>query len=400
MSAILLLFHCESNTGYAIGKLEKTFFEVALQLMQGDASRVHVAYPSMEKGPSKSLPPDFRQYLIVDSSSRDPSEGIRIADYLATHNIQTIFGFDQPASRPMYRYFREGGVKNFIAYWGAPVSSIFSPLKRSIRRLEMSLRHEGPDHYIFESQGMADTAVLGRGIPKERVHVVNIGVDESHYYPDAKDADYVYSVFDIPRHRKVFFYSGHMEKRKGVEVIMRSALELANSRPDGEWHFVLLGNQPGEESPYIEMLKNSPAADHVTFGGYRTDLARLHRGCYAGVIASTGWDSFTVSAIEMQASGLPVLVSNLPGLNESVENQVTGLLFEPGDALCLSRLMMKLLDDVELRNRLGEQARLRVLRELTVMKQKASLVQLMENVVSDLPETDLVAWEAEAKLES
>jgi len=60
------------------------------------------------------------------------------------------------------------------------------------------------------------------------------------------------------------------------------------------------------------------------FGGYRSDLDLLQRGCYAGVIASTGWDSFARSGLEMQASGLPVLVSDLRGLREVMEHDVSG----------------------------------------------------------------------------
>ena len=56
------------------------------------------------------------------------------------------------------------------------------------------------------------------------------------------------------------------------------------------------------------------------------DLSRIFPCCYAGVIASTGWDSFTVSSLEMASSGLPLVVSNLQGLSESIEADVTGFL--------------------------------------------------------------------------
>src|SRR5690606_30665190 len=124
------------------------------------------------------------------------------------------------------------------------------------------------------------------------------------------DAGYIYDAFGIPRHRRIFFYSGHMEPRKGVHIIMRAARRLAEQRPQDDWHIVLLGNQAGEEERLLRELGDGAARDRVTFGGYRDDIERLHRGCHAGIIASTGWDSLTMSAIEMQASGLPLIVSN------------------------------------------------------------------------------------------
>src|SRR6185437_12076328 len=82
MKSILILLHCESNTGYAIGPLEKVFFEMALALCDGDRSRIHFAYPSMRKGPSPTLPVDFRQYAVIDTANGDARHGEAAARYI------------------------------------------------------------------------------------------------------------------------------------------------------------------------------------------------------------------------------------------------------------------------------------------------------------------------------
>ena len=98
-----------------------------------------------------------------------------------------------------------------------------------------------------------------------------------------------------------------------------------------------------------------PAAQsHVTFGGYRNDLHILQRGCFAAIVASTGWDSFPRSALEAQASGLPLLASNLPGLNETVEDGTTGALFPVGDGNALCDAMQRLLDNPAVRDQMAE----------------------------------------------
>lgn len=377
MKSILVLFHCESNTGYAIGRLEQTFYRMALTLAQGNAARIHIAYPSMANGKSPGLPAEFDQYLILDTQQGDPEQGEKIRRYLVQHDIDTVFGFDQPVNRPMYKYLRAGGVKHFIAYWGAPISSIFSPLKQLLKRVEVALQRHGPDHYIFESNGMADTAIRGRGIAAGRVHVVYLGAHTQRFRPEPADADYIYDVFGIPRHRRIFFYSGHMEPRKGVHVIMHAARRLTEQRRQDDWHIVLLGNQPGEEERLLRELGDGVARDRVTFGGYRNDIERLHRGCHAGIIASTGWDSLTMSAIEMQASGLPLIVSNLPGLNEAIIDGTTGLLFPPANADALASAAQQLLDDAELHRTLSRQARTRAEADFSVELQHDRLVKLM-----------------------
>lgn len=262
------------------------------------------------------------------------------------------------------------------------MSSIFGILKRTLKRIEVGLRRNGPDHYIFESHGMARTAILGRGISPRRVHVVYLGVDTTHFRPDESDAGYVYREMNIEPSRRVFMYSGHMEPRKGVRTIMHAARILAERRDRADWHILLFGNQPGEEAWLLHEIGSDRARDHVTFGGYRNDLARIHRGCYAGIIASTGWDSLTMSSIEMQSSGLPLLLSNLPGLNEAIEDGVSGLLFPTGDAAGLADMMEKLLDNPNQQNRLGRGARHRVERRFTREIQHRSLVDLMRRLTA------------------
>ncbi len=381
MKSILILLHCESNTGYAIGPLERTFYEMALVLCGGNASRIHFAYPSMKKGPSPTLPSDFRQYVVIDPNRRDTTHYESAERYLREHDIDTIFGFDQPVFQPIFRHFRRAGVKHFISYWGAPMSSLNHWTVRLIKRMGVLWHPEGPDHYIFESRGMAELAVKGRGVPPRRVSVVPLGVDCRRFTPDPADAQYVYESTQIPKQRRIFFYCGHMEPRKGVAVIMGAANHLIESRKADDWHVLLCGNKGDESVPYEQMLSQEARA-HVTFGGYRSDLERLYRGCYAALIMSTGWDSFPRSAMEVQASGLPLFVSDLMGIRESVRDGETGLILKAGDAQALSGAMSRLLDDPDWRERLSRQARARIETDYTLDRQRSALIEVVQRVIA------------------
>jgi glycosyltransferase involved in cell wall biosynthesis len=381
MKSILILLHCESNTGYAIAPLEATFYKMSLNLCDQDRARIHFGYPSMQRGPTTTLPAEFNQYLIADSHSSSPKDAQRVETYLRRHDIDTIFGFDQGVNRPLYKAFRRGGVRHFISYWGAPMSSINNPLRRSLKRLEVALSRRGPDHYIFESRGMQETAVLGRGIPTARTSVVYLGIDSTRFRPDAADAGQVFERLSVPAGRRIFFYAGHMEPRKGVAVIMHAANRLAERRAQDDWHVLLFGNKGDEHLPHSALLTDK-ARGHVQFGGYRSDLDVLQRGCYAAIIASTGWDSFPRSGMEMQASGLPLLVSDLRGLRESIEDSVSGLLFPTGDSDALANAMERLLDDRALHDRLAAQARARIEKGFTAEVQLERLTQVVARVAA------------------
>ena len=169
--------------------------------------------------------------------------------------------------------------------------------------------------------------------------------------------------------------------RKGVAVIMRAANHLSRSRQVDDWHVLLCGNKGDESVPYEKMLTDEARA-HVTFAGYRSDLERLYRGCYAALIMSTGWDSFPRSGMEVQASGLPLFVSDLKGINESVQDGVTGLVLKAGDAEALASAMTRLLDDREWRDNLSLKARRRIEENFTLGKQLSELTHLVAAIVS------------------
>lgn len=380
MNSILILLHCESNTGYAIGPLERTFYDMALSLCSGDMSRIHFSYPSMRRGPSSTLPADFRQYVEIAPDSADPEHCKAAGRYIREHGIDTIFGFDQPVFLPIHAHFRRAAVKHFISYWGAPMSSMNNLVVRLAKRLEVNLRSDGPDHYIFESKGMGELAVKGRGIPSRRVSIVPLGIDSDRYRPDAANAQYVYECMGLPNQRKIFLYSGHMEPRKGVAVVMKAANRLSGSRKQDDWHILLCGNKGNESHQYEQMLTDK-ARERVTFAGYRSDLEILCRGCYAALIMSTGWDSFPRFGLEVQASGLPLIVSDLKGINESVQDGVTGLILKAGDDEALASAMTRLLDDRPWRDRLSLQARSRIESEFTIQKQLSALTDVVRRVV-------------------
>ncbi len=379
MKSILILLHCESNTGYAIGPLEKTFYDMAENLCDHDSSRIHFAYPSMRKGPSPTLPTEFSQYTIIDAKSADADHCLAAEQYIREHRVDTVFGFDQPVHRPIYKFFRRGGVRHFVSYWGAPMSSMNSWAVRLVKSVGVSMRRNGPDHYIFESRGMGELAIKGRGIPSRRVSIVPLGIDSDRFRPDPGDAQYIHGCMGIPKGRQIFFYSGHMEPRKGVAVIMRAANRLCECREQDDWHIVLCGNKADESRQYEQMLTDS-ARTRVTFAGYRTDLEILCRGCYAALIMSTGWDSFPRSGLEVQATGLPLIVSDLKGINESVHDGVTGLVLRAGDPDALASAMRRLLDDRAWRAQLSRQARLRIENDFTIQKQLSALTDIVRRV--------------------
>jgi glycosyltransferase involved in cell wall biosynthesis len=357
----LFLFHVGTNAGYAISSCERLFFRVGLELARGDSNHVHFGYPKLEKEYEKFLPKGFANLVQFDYRDTRARNIEHFADYVNRNDIRLVIIFDIQPHHPLFRRLRKLGPSTT---W-----------KLALKRLEMAISRSKVDSLIFESEAMAYLATHGRGVPARMIDVVPLGVDTTIFRPS--DSSYVHEVLKIPTNLKVIVYSGHMERRKGVSVLIKSAIELLTERKRRDVCFLLCGNVGIQSAEYERMYSGLGINEFVRFGGYRLDLPRIYPGCFCGVIPSTGWDSFTFTSLEMASSGLPVVVSRLQGLKEAVLDNETGLLFEPGNSTALADCIEMLLDHPKLAAEYGMQGRIRCEREFTVQLQEQRLLAVL-----------------------
>ena len=373
--ASLFSFHCSSNTGYAIATNEKVFYSLGLSLAGGDSRLVHFAYRSLARGRSATLPDDFTNIVEFDPRGARREEITKLADYVRQHQIRVALFFDVQPVGPIFRPLRQAGVRTIVCYWGAPISSLMPWWKLTLKKLHIALSSSRADGVIFQSQAMAEYGIHGRGIPPSMVDVVPSGVDTEFFQPGK--TYFVYQAMGLPRDRKVVIYAGHMEKRKGVRTLIEAAIDLLTKRKRTDVCFVLFGNKDDQSREFEQMYAGMGIDEYIRFGGYRPDLGKIYPGCYCGVIPSTGWDSMPRSVLEMAACGLPVIGSRLQGICESVLDQRTGVLFEPGNSRELADCLEKLLNNPQLAEQYGREARRRCERELTMEINKQRFLEVV-----------------------
>jgi glycosyltransferase involved in cell wall biosynthesis len=378
-NAMLILYHCSANTGYAISRLEKIFYKMAKKLVSNE-KRIHLAYLNYERGRPNYLPENFANLISIDTRLPKHLINLEFRKYLSSNSIDLCFAFDQPVFRYAYLPLRFGGIRRFVSYWGAPMSSCNYGLKLALKRLQVRLTPFQPDLYIFESNAMAQTAITGRGIPENKVKIIHLGVDHELFQPSIAENFYAHKSFDIPDERKIIYYSGHMESRKGVAVLIKSMMRLIDINKRSDFHLLIMGNKNNEELVYKELYLNSKASEYITFGGYRTDVHKIIPCCYLGVIPSTGWDSFTMSALEIAACGLPLIVSELQGLPETIDVGLSGLTFPVGDAKALCEQIIYLDKNPSIYEQMCKAARNRIVTKFTANQQLEYLIQTIHDL--------------------
>jgi glycosyltransferase involved in cell wall biosynthesis len=365
--SILIMIHCDENTGYAIASLEHVFLMAAKQAGFSD----HQIFWSYKTTTTKNNP------YIVQCDYTDKATHGALKGLIKKNNIAVVLAFDLGFPSPVIGALKAAGVKHIISYWGASMSRINSGLMLMLKKIEYLIRTNKPDKFIFESEAMRKTATHGRGIKHSATEVIYLGVDGKKFTPNYNQENYTHHTFKLPTNRKLVFYSGHMEERKGVRVIMQAAIHLVDELGYSDVHFVICGNKNNEADVYEQLLVDKKARAHVTFAGYRSDIPALVRDAHIGVIASTGWDSFTMSSIEMMASGLPLIVSDLQGLSETIVDGENGFLIPPGDYQALAKRIKMLADNDDLARSFPAASRRRAETLFSVEAQIASFAALL-----------------------
>jgi glycosyltransferase involved in cell wall biosynthesis len=141
----------------------------------------------------------------------------------------------------------------------------------------------------------------------------------------------------------------------GVDVVVKGFIQAARQIP--ELRLVLLGN--GSKAPEIhQLIIQAGMQDRVFFGGQvaQQDLPVFYQAADLYISASYS-DGSSVSLMEALASGLPALVSDIPGNLEWVEPDKHGWLFPTGDAEALSATICKAVEQRDQLAQMGINAR-------------------------------------------
>ena len=171
-----------------------------------------------------------------------------------------------------------------------------------------------------------------RGLRCPRVEVIPNGVDTSHFTSGAgdrtaarqalgfRDDDYVVGLLAAFRR----------EKNHGQLVDAIAALRARGIPAKA----LLVGD--GETRRAAEAhARRQGVAEHAVFAGEQRDVRPLIAAMDVGVLCSVAVETMSLSALEMMAMGVPMVMSDTGGAGEIVDDGATGRLFPVGDTAAL-----------------------------------------------------------------
>jgi glycosyltransferase involved in cell wall biosynthesis len=166
-------------------------------------------------------------------------------------------------------------------------------------------------------------------------------------------------------------YVGRFSAEKGIEVLL-SAAKINPAIP------VKLA---GDYSAMPELRQLASA--NTQFVGHlnKDQLYEFFRGSRFIVVPSTWFEVCPLTVLEAMGHGLPVIASRIGSLKEIVEEGVTGLLFEPGNAEDLARKINTLWENSDLCREMGKRARLKTMSENSDQVYYARLMAIYKTAI-------------------
>ncbi len=167
---------------------------------------------------------------------------------------------------------------------------------------------------------------------------------------------------------------GRLDEMKGYTFLIQAVSELLNEGANID--LKIIGDGPLKESLNIQILNNQHAPKIRLLGSKLKHevLSEMHAAdlfCLTGVEALSGRvETQGVVFAEAQATGLPVIASEIGGVPESLIHGKTGLICPPGDVPAIKQAINFFLDNREAINKFGQEAR-------HFVKSKSSLDHMM-----------------------
>ncbi len=211
-----------------------------------------------------------------------------------------------------------------------------------------------------------------------RLFVIPNGVDLSGF-DDLSTGDNLRDRFPMLKNKKVILFLGRINWIKGLDILSQSFGKIARERDD--LHMLIVGpDEGGYKKKVIKWLENEGISKHVTFTGMLKGKEKLEafKGSDIFVLPSYS-EGFSMSTLEAMYCRLPVIISDqchFPEIAQYDAGKVISCDFNQ-----LAQAMEQLIDNEELRKKMGENGRKLIESKFSWDKVAVQMIEAYEDII-------------------
>jgi len=240
---------------------------------------------------------------------------------------------------------------------------------------------------VFDTWGVKVIAISGAvlkhlkddlGVDGSRTELIYSGVDPTRFSRDySQDEIYAARKYTGLGRGPVIGTIGRLSSVKGHRFLVEAMKEIILKRPDAQC--LIIGN--GEEKDALNALAGSlGVASSIKFVESCPDTHRYLSLMDVFVFPSVK-EGLGIALLEALSSGKASVASRIGGIEDIVADGVNGILVAVGDPSGIARAVIRLLEDDNLRKKLGEESRALVKRKFTIGSMAGKVSKLYEETI-------------------
>lgn len=209
------------------------------------------------------------------------------------------------------------------------------------------------DGVVAISRKIADVLVAG-GVGRERIRVIYSGIDPTPFQRSQRTEQNIAPM--------VIGTVAVLEERKGHRFLLEAASLL--KRQGFRLKFRFAGDGSRKES-LQKLVSRLGLREEVEFMGFVSDIPSFLSLTDIVVLPSL-YEGLGVAVLEAMAARKPVVATQVGGLPELIEDQITGLLVPPKDPNALAQAISGLINQRGSIQQMGDEAWKRIQQDFTV----------------------------------
>jgi glycosyltransferase involved in cell wall biosynthesis len=229
------------------------------------------------------------------------------------------------------------------------------------------------DRVTCVSQQVADFVVSHVGIPQDKVVVIPNGVEvpDVERSPGGRGAR---TKLGLPIDQVMVGTVARLDPVKRLDMLFQALRSL----PDV--YAVIVGDGP-ERARLMALSDRIELTGRIHFPGQQRDVWPWLAAMDVFALSSD-WEGMSNALLEAMAVGLPVVATAVGGTPDVVVDGVTGLLVPPRDPSALAKALATLVRDPDLRRKMGQAGRERVLQHFSVERMVERTQNLYDQLLS------------------
>lgn len=238
------------------------------------------------------------------------------------------------------------------------------------------------DAIVAVSSGVADFYSKQIGMNRAKIKVINNGINLDNFVANRNKQNLagIKKELNIADDNKIVINVARLKKQKNHKLLIDAFLEFA--RDFSKYRLIIVGDG-AEKADLTEYISKLNASDKVKLLGYRQDTASLYAISEIFVLTST-IEGFPNVFLEALASGLPIITTNVPGVQETIRNDYNGLVVSNDiqDIVAALKKIVSMSDEERLIWRRNARNSVQQFHVQNIVKQYESLFYKLLNIVN------------------